>query len=33
MGKLEQQIAMLDKKELIETLTRAYADEWYAHYN
>jgi bacterioferritin len=33
MGKLGQQIVGPDKKGLIEDLTRAYADEWYAHYN
>ncbi len=33
MGKLGQQIVGPDKNGLIEDLTRAYADEWYAHYN
>ncbi len=33
MGRLGQQIVQDDRKVLIEELTRAYADEWYAHYN
>jgi bacterioferritin len=33
MGRLGQQLVRNDRKGLIEDLTRAYADEWYAHYN
>jgi len=33
MGKLGQQLVGADKKTFIQELTRAYADEWYAHYN
>lgn len=33
MGRLGQQLVREDRKELIQALTRAYADEWYAHYN
>lgn len=33
MGKLGQQLVRDHRKELIQALTRAYADEWYAHYN
>ncbi|MDC4227130.1 MAG: ferritin-like domain-containing protein [Candidatus Manganitrophus sp.] len=33
MGRLGQQLVRNDRKALIEALTRAYADEWYAHYN
>ncbi len=33
MGKLAQQLVQLNRKELIQDLTRAYADEWCAHYN
>lgn len=33
MGRLGQQRVRNDRKELVEELTRAYADEWYAHYN
>lgn len=33
MGKLGQQQAGPGRKGLIQDLTRAYADEWHAHYN
>ncbi|MBI3802579.1 MAG: hypothetical protein HY282_02315 [Nitrospirae bacterium] len=33
MGKLGQQLVGPDRKNLLEELNRAYADEWYAHYN
>jgi bacterioferritin len=33
MGTLGQQLAGDRRKELIEDLMRAYADEWFAHYN
>jgi bacterioferritin len=33
MGKLGQQLVGADRKGLIQDLKRAYADEWYAHYN
>lgn len=33
MGKLGQQLVGPDRKGLVQELTRAYADEWYAHYN
>jgi bacterioferritin len=33
MGKLGAQLVGADKKVFIQDLTRAYADEWYAHYN
>src|SRR5689334_7220094 len=33
MGELGRQAASLDRRALIQELTRAYADEWFAHYN
>jgi len=33
MGKLAQQLIQLDRGALIQDLTQAYADEWFAHYN
>jgi bacterioferritin len=33
MGKLAQQLTQLDKAALVQDLTQAYADEWFAHYN
>jgi bacterioferritin len=33
MGKLAQQLIQLDRGTLIQDLTQAYADEWFAHYN
>jgi len=33
MGRLGQQLVRENHKALIEGLARAYADEWYAHYN
>jgi bacterioferritin len=33
MGKLGEQIVGPDRKVFLQDLTRAYADEWYAHYN
>jgi ferritin-like protein len=33
MGELGRQLPQLDSQGLIKELTRAYADEWFAHYN
>jgi bacterioferritin len=33
VGELGRQIARLDRDALVGELTRAYADEWFAHYN
>lgn len=33
MGQLGQKLPSLDRRSLVKELTRAYADEWFAHYN
>jgi hypothetical protein len=33
MGELGRRLVRMDRASLLKELTRAYADEWFAHYN